>query len=176
MSSFTEELFSLKSLDFIIQEVSAVRMQQISILDLVEEAKALRLQNVEKDKHITSLENRVEDLEQYTRVNDVIITGLKIKPRSCARPWEGSPVSWMLTLRSIRWLISHSPMGSSWTVLTSRHPTHCPGETPVKIALLEEGRKLKGTDVSMNEHQANHNADTARRARQLEKQRKIQNT
>ncbi|CAJ1079909.1 hypothetical protein NQZ68_021763 [Xyrichtys novacula] len=58
---------------------------QKSILDLVEEVKALRLLNAEKDKRITYLEGRVADLEQYTQVNDVIITGLKIKPRSYAR-------------------------------------------------------------------------------------------
>lgn len=44
-----------------------------------------------------------------------------------------------------------------------------------KIALLKKGRKIKGTDVFMNEHLAKHNADIARKARQLKKQRKIQN-
>jgi len=53
--------------------------RQKSILDLVEEVKALQLLNEEKDKRIAVLENRVADLEQYTRMNDVIITGLRVK-------------------------------------------------------------------------------------------------
>lgn len=74
-----------KLLDFLAEEVSAVRLQQKGILTLVEEVKALRIQNEEKDKKIAFLENRVADLEQYTRLNDIIITGLDIKPRSYAR-------------------------------------------------------------------------------------------
>ena len=74
-----------KSLDFLAEDISAVRLQQRNILDLVKEVKDLRIQNAEKDKRITYLESRVEDLEQYTRMNNVIITGLNIKPRSYAR-------------------------------------------------------------------------------------------
>ncbi|KAF3841552.1 hypothetical protein F7725_007414 [Dissostichus mawsoni] len=54
-------------------------------MDLVEEVKILRIQNAEKDKRLEYLESRLEDLEQYTRINDVIITGLKVRPRSYAR-------------------------------------------------------------------------------------------
>jgi len=61
-----------KSLDFLSGETSAIRLQQKSILDLVEEVKALQLLNEEHDKQIAVLENRVADLEQYTRMNDVI--------------------------------------------------------------------------------------------------------
>ncbi|KAI3361166.1 hypothetical protein L3Q82_012910, partial [Scortum barcoo] len=42
-------------------------LQQKSILDLVEEVKALRIQNAEKDKQLAYLESRVAELEQYTR-------------------------------------------------------------------------------------------------------------
>lgn len=31
------------------------------------------------------MQSRVAELEQYTRLNDVIVTGLRIKPRSYAR-------------------------------------------------------------------------------------------
>lgn len=74
-----------KSLEFMTEEISTVKLQQKAILDLVEEVKALRIQNAEKDRRLAYLENRVADLEQYTRMNDVIITGLRIKPRSYAR-------------------------------------------------------------------------------------------
>lgn len=61
-----------KSLDFLSEEVSAVRLQQKSILDLVKEVKALRLQNAKKDKRIASLESRVSELEQFTRMNNIV--------------------------------------------------------------------------------------------------------
>uniref|UniRef100_A0A3Q1EEL5 Reverse transcriptase domain-containing protein n=1 Tax=Acanthochromis polyacanthus TaxID=80966 RepID=A0A3Q1EEL5_9TELE len=40
---------------------------------------------MEKDKKIELLERRLDDLEQYTRLNDVIVTGLEIRPRSYSR-------------------------------------------------------------------------------------------
>ncbi|KAJ8388247.1 hypothetical protein AAFF_G00135080 [Aldrovandia affinis] len=52
---------------------------------LVKQLDQMRVDNLEKDKKIAILENRVADLEQYTRINDVIITGLSIKPQSYAR-------------------------------------------------------------------------------------------
>lgn len=54
-------------------------------MNLMGEVKELKRQNVEKDKQIAFLEHRVADLEQYSRMNDVIITGLEIKSRSYAR-------------------------------------------------------------------------------------------
>ncbi|XP_016396269.1 heterogeneous nuclear ribonucleoprotein R-like [Sinocyclocheilus rhinocerous] len=45
----------------------------------------LKKQNEEKDKKIASLEYRVADLEQYTRMNGIVVSGLEIRPRSYAR-------------------------------------------------------------------------------------------
>ena len=70
-----EEVNDIKtSLHFLSGEFTAVRLQQKSILDLVAKV------NEEKDNKIVFLESRVSDLEQYTRMNDVIIMGLQIKP------------------------------------------------------------------------------------------------
>ncbi|CAL8291098.1 unnamed protein product [Merluccius merluccius] len=74
-----------ESLDFLSAEVAAIKQQQKTILDLVLEVKQLKLQNAEKDKQLLYLDNRVADLEQYTRMNDIIVTGLQIKPRSYAK-------------------------------------------------------------------------------------------
>lgn len=68
-----------KLLGFLTTEVSAMRLQQNNTLDLVEEVKHLKVQNAEKNKRLSYLENRIADLEQYTRINYVIITGLSIK-------------------------------------------------------------------------------------------------
>ena len=45
-----------------------------------------------------------------------------------------------------------------------------------KSALLRKGRKLKGTEVYINEHLGKKNAEIARKARILRKQNKIQAT
>ena len=45
-----------------------------------------------------------------------------------------------------------------------------------KDALLRQGRKLKGTQVYINEHLTKKNADIAKRARSLKKSNKIQGT
>lgn len=66
------ELTTLKSLDFLTEEVTAVRLQQQNILDLVERVKALQIQSTKKDKRVTHLESRVADLKHYARMNAVI--------------------------------------------------------------------------------------------------------
>ena len=63
-------------------DVMTVSNQQQTIMNLMKEIKDLKMQNAELVKKTDYLENRVSDLEQYSRMNDVIITGLKIKPRS----------------------------------------------------------------------------------------------
>ncbi|KAK7879339.1 hypothetical protein WMY93_033884, partial [Mugilogobius chulae] len=45
-----------------------------------------------------------------------------------------------------------------------------------KLAVLKQGKKLKGTNVYLNEHLTKQNADIARQARFLRKQKKIQAT
>lgn len=45
-----------------------------------------------------------------------------------------------------------------------------------KVALLKQGKKLKGTDVYMNDHLTKSNADIAKKARQLRREKKIQQT
>lgn len=43
----------------------------------------------EKDKKIEDLERRVEDLEQYTRMDDLVISGLETTHRTYARITAG---------------------------------------------------------------------------------------
>ncbi|XP_057698009.1 signal-transducing adaptor protein 2-like isoform X2 [Corythoichthys intestinalis] len=66
------------------QEVTAIGVQQRQLLGLLEEVKQLHIQNVEKDRRITQLERRVDELEQSARKNDVVITGTKIRPHTYA--------------------------------------------------------------------------------------------
>ncbi|KAL7394751.1 hypothetical protein ABVT39_003443 [Epinephelus coioides] len=191
----TEEVEDIKKLlDFITEEVSAVRLQQKSIMELVAEVKDLQLQNAEKEKRIAYLESRVADLEQYSRINDAIVTGLKINPRSYARAvatdngGEPGELDANSMEKQVADFLQSKGIELDCSIIEACHPLprrNASNRPAVilrfanrkhKIALLKQGRKLKGTDVFINEHLAKHNADIARRTRQLKKQRKIQNT
>lgn len=64
-------------------------LKQLKMLtDLISEVKQLKEIIQEKDK-IVQLKRRVHDLEQHSRMDDVIILGLKVQPRSNAKAVEG---------------------------------------------------------------------------------------
>lgn len=184
-----------KALDFLTEEVSTVRKQQKTIMDLVEEVRALRIQNAEKDKRLAFLESRVQALEQYSRINDVIVTGLRIKPRSYARAVtsnnEGETgelddnsverqVAAFLQSKGIK--LDCNDIEACHTLPRRNDNNDKPAvilrfvNRKHKTVLLKQGRKLKGTNVFLNEHLTEHNAEIARKARYLKKQGKIQNT
>lgn len=188
-----EEVEDIKtSLGALCGDVAAVRAQQELLLGLLEEVKQLRLQNAEKDRRIMDLERRVDELEQYTRTNDVVISGIKIKPRSYARAVAGNvgepsdeetrsveqQVASFLQSKGIEMDLEHIEACHSLPRRSDRLPAIIMRfvNRKNKVALLKQGRKLKGTDVFINEHLTRKNADIARKARQLKKNGKIQHT
>lgn len=183
-----------KSIDELVAEVSVVKKQQTEILKLVADVKELRLANEEKDKRISQLEKTVADLEQYTRINDVIITGLQIKPRSYAAALSTNENGGMPSEQDVSSTEQQvfAFMQSKGILLDSDSieachplPKRVDGKQSVimkfvnrkhKTALLKQGQKLKGTNVFINEHLTRKNAAIARQARLLRKQGKIQGT
>lgn len=180
------------SLNTLIHEVTAVKDQQAQLLTLLEEVKQLRCLNAEKERRIVELESRVNELEQHSRMNDVVITGLMIKPRSYARavvsdagqPSESETqsveqqVASFLRSKGIEMDLEHIEACHQIPTRGSRKPMVIMRfvNRRNKVALLKQGRKLKDTDVYMNDNLTKHNADIARKARQLKKQNKIQHT
>lgn len=151
------------------------------------------IQNAEKEKRLVFLENRVAELEQYTRINDVVVTGLPVKPRTYARavsgPAGGEPDE--LDIRSteeVSAFLESKGIELDCNNIEACHllPRKSATDKPViilkfvnrkhKLALLKQGRNLKGTNVYMNDHLTKYNADIARKARYLRKQGKIMNT
>lgn len=183
-----------KTLDFLSEEISTVSKQQKSIIDLMSEIKELKKQNEEKDKRIASLECRVADMEQHSRMNDIVVSGLETRPRSYARAVTtiGSGELIDTDMDSVEQQVTaffHSKgLSISKTDIEACHPLprKNKNDKPAiiirftnrknKNALLRQGKKLRGTDVYVNEHLTKKNADIARRARFLRKQRKIQST
>lgn len=183
------------SLNVLSAELSTLTKQQSCIKDLLAELKDLKLRNVEQEKKIVLLENRVAELEQQSRMNDLIITGLKIKPSSFAQAVKGTGednegnhditteeqvVSFLRSKHididksniEVCHLLSSKNADKSVippVMIRLKNRKH-------KIDLLKQGRKLKDTHVYMNENLTKRNAGIARRARQLRKQGHIEST
>lgn len=189
----TEEIEEIKrSLDFMSEEITSISRQQKVIMDLLGEIKELKRQNAEKDKRIAHLEYRVADLEQYSRMNDIVISGLETRPRSYARATavNGVPIEQDLESLEQQVITFFDGKGISMDSndIDGCHslPRKNKREKPAiiirfvnrkqKNALLRQGRKLKGTNVYVNEHLTKKNGDIARRARFLRKENKIQST
>lgn len=87
----TEEKFGVlkKSLNFMSGEFSNIFKQQQIIMELMGDIRELKRQQVEKDKRIALLECQVTDLEQYSRINYIIISGLAT--RQVLYAWAVTP-------------------------------------------------------------------------------------
>lgn len=188
-----EEVEDIKqSLNFMSGEISNIAKNQKLLLDMMSQIKDLQILNAEKDKKIAVLESRVADLEQYTRINDLIISGLETRPRSYARavaatvePTEADFDS--IEQQVITFLDSKGIAVNSCDIEACHPlPRNNKSEKPSiiirfvnrkhKMALLRQGRKLRGTNVYINEHLTKKNSDIARQARVLRKHNKIQST
>lgn len=185
-----------KSLNYMSGELSTVAKQQTMLLELVDEVKKLQALVKEKDAKIAGLERRIDDLEQYSRMEDVIISGMSIKPRSYAKAAavdggeteERSLVDQQtITEQVIQFFESKRIQMDPQSIVAchtlprkDRNPkpaiiVHF-GNRKQKADLLKQGKKLKGSDVYVNEHLTNRNAEIAREARMLKKNKKIQAT
>ncbi|KAL7407651.1 hypothetical protein ABVT39_011735 [Epinephelus coioides] len=142
-----EELEEIKiSLNFMSEEISKVVKQQVNLMGLMEEVRELKATVKQRDQKIQLLEQRIDDLEQYSRADNVTITGLETKHHGYSR----RPTR---IIRLVRF--------------TNRKH---------KIDVLKQSKNLKGTGVYMNEHLTRKNAEIARNGRMLRKQNKIQAT
>ncbi|XP_067227209.1 uncharacterized protein [Chanodichthys erythropterus] len=184
-----------KSLNHLTEELFKVTHQLTKLMGLFDEVKQLRDLIKEKDQTINELEMRIDQLEQYTRMEDVIITGLSVKPRSYAKAAAvGRNVSVVADIEDVQSLerqVVTFLMGKDIHLDANniavchtlpRKDTKQPAiilsfvNRKYKIDLLRQGRKLKGTNVYLNEHLTKRNAEIAREARMLRRNDKIKAT
>lgn len=189
-----EELEEIKkSLNFMSEEISKVVKQQATLMSLMGEVRELRVMIKQRDQRIELLEQRVDDLEQFTRAGD-IITGLETKHRSYARATasdtagEDAPPEELQTLEdqvvaflnnknitiekkhiSVCHTLSNKDKVKPTIVVQFSNRKH-------KVEVLKQARKLKGTGFYINEHLTKKNAEIARQSRVLRKEKKIQST
>ena len=177
------------------EELTNISNGQRTIMNLVGEIKDLKKKNEDQEKKIDFLENRVSDMEQYSRMNNVIITGLVIKPRSYAQALNGprqqdtgttdhdetteAQVATFLYNKNIS--IDTNNIEACHT-LTTKNKTDKPViivrfvNRKHNIELLKQAKNLRGSNVYINEHLTQKNAEIARKARFLKKQEKVQST
>lgn len=72
------------SLNMMSAEIASLTKPNSVITGLLTEIKQLKWKNIEQEKQILLLENRVSDLEQYSLINYIVVSGLQTKPRSYA--------------------------------------------------------------------------------------------
>ena len=178
--------------------MDTISQQQKDIMDLMKTIKELKQQNVEKDKKINMLEERVDQLEQYSRLNNVIVSGLPTKPRSYAKAVgstsrddpeeEASVEQQVIDFMEGKGIFINSDHIEACHHLPRREKKDTPGkkEPPAiilrftnrknKIQLMKLWRKLEGTNVYLNEHLTKKNATIARQLRILRRAGKIQST
>lgn len=177
-------------------ELATLTKQQSIITDLLNEIKQLKMQTAEQAKKIDLLENRLADLEQYSRINDVMITGLEIRPRSYSQAvtgsrtdtnsdHEGTTEEQVITFLQSKDIDIEKENIEACHTLPVKNQRGKTVKSPIiirftnrkhKIDLLKQGKNLKGTSVFINEHLTKKNADIAKKARSLKKQNKIQAT
>ena len=187
-----------KSLDFISDKMETLSKQQNETLILLGELMELKQQNLDKDKKIASLERRLDEIEQYSRVNNVVVSGLKIKPRSYASAVSSSAEPTEEDVETVEQqvidFLNMKGININSDDIEACHPlprrataTGVTVATPPgiivrfvnrkhKAALLKQGRKLKGSNVYINEHLTKKNGEIAKQARFLKRQEKIQGT
>lgn len=181
------ELLDLKtSINFMGQQLGTIADQQRTIMGLMTDMQELRMKYEEQQKRINFLETRVADLEQYTRINDVIISGIPLKPTSYAHALkgdqreEGTDEHDSSTEAQVTHFLENKDIHVDRNDIEACHPlpSRNPKAKPVVIVRFSnrKSKKLKGTDVYINEHLSKTNADLARRARFLKKDRKVQAT
>lgn len=190
---FAEDIEEIKkSLNYMSDELNKMVKKQ-DLMSLIDEVRQLKTVIQEKDKRIEELERRVEDLEQYTRMDDVVVTGLVTTHQNYARVTAGSkegedaPPGELLSLEHqvIKFFnnkdipLDGKNIGVCYTIPQKQNiPKIIIRFTnrKQKIELLKLTKKLRGTGVYVNEHLTKRNAEIARQARILKKEKRIQDT
>ena len=179
------------------EKVDHIGSRQDEISVLIDEIKRLREQNKYQALRIADLETRVDDLEAYTRRENVIVAGLSVKSKSYSRVVadgiqqtdESAPHAELQNLEDK--VIEYFEGRDIELDRNQISACHQLGKvkrgqpSPIvirfvnrkeKIKLLSQRKKLNGTEVYINEHLTRKNAQLAQHARGLKKAKQITGT
>ena len=193
LNSDIEELKALQMQDMheLKQDIQRLLQGQSSMQQLIN---SLVQSNKKKDEEIKRLGQRVDELEQYTRRDDVIVNGLKTKPRTFAsvassnpdEKAENTPQHEQESIEDqVISFLRDKDIELSPAEISACHPLPIKDKTkpqPIVIRfvsrktkqrLMSNAKKLKGTSVFINEHLTSKNANIAREARAMVKDRTL---
>lgn len=194
MNELKDEILALRA--EVKELINGQKEVSVVIRSLKDECSALRLSCEKKDERINALEDRVDELEQFTRQEDIVITGLKTNHKSWARAVDNNSVvshadaptqenesleqqviqyfeNQDITISERDISVAHSLKNpnASKSIIILRMTTR-----KAKINLLKQGKKLRGTDVYVNEHLTRKNSELFRIARLLKRKKMIKFT
>ena len=181
---------SLYSIHAKLEELPSCKTDLNELIILV---KTLQKSNKEKDEKIRLLEQCVDDLEQYSRIDNIVISGLTTKHKTYARVMNTNPSNdhesapeeeqESLEEQVVAFIdknmgVKLEPMDIS-TCHTLKSKIKPPSivlhltSKRVKSQILKASKQLRGSKVYINEHPASKNGLLAKTARQLKRKGKI---
>ena len=190
MPEQSEEINDLKrSVNFISDKLDEILKSKREISEILSLVKKLEKINAEKDEKIRDLQSRVDNLEQYSRMENIIISGLRTTPDAHLQHTPGEndaleenvlalfnkqmdvpitkndiSVCHTLRRRSNDSINDNNQQRDIIVRFVSRRS---------KTAVMRNARRLKGTKIYVNEHLTTKNATLAKTARKLQKESKI---
>uniref|UniRef100_A0A3P9JWP4 ribonuclease H n=1 Tax=Oryzias latipes TaxID=8090 RepID=A0A3P9JWP4_ORYLA len=196
-----------KSLD-IIQETLKSFMDQVSakltpLWDMMEEFRRFRAQNEQRENRVEILEKRLDDVDQQVRMNNVILTGVPIKPRAKLNAAGASTANASASVASsatntefggesleqqIHSFLTSKGISLDLNTIETCHllPRRKETDKPAilirfvnhkhKLALMNQRKNLRGSVVYVNDHLTRRNAEISKHARLLRKRKQIENT
>ena len=167
---------------------------RVKVLEKANKDVCDRLDQMERKS--VELEGRVHDVEQYTRKDDLIFTGVKIK-KSYARVAaqnevtnnENAPETELNSVeQQVIDFLKNKNIELDKSEISACHTLGKKRDDDTqnvivrlvnrnsKTRLLSNGIRLKGTNVFMNEHLTKKNAQLSKMARELKKDGKLKST
>lgn len=182
-----------KTLDIILKELSELKSM---ISGLHKEIDVLKKMDKEKEMKMAVMETRIEWLEQCQYEKDVMITGLNITHRTYARAVGGSgregeeqnELDRLSTEEQVLQQLKEKGIGIEQSEVdycfllrgnfnqNKKIVVMRMLSSKARAGLMKQGKKLKGTNIYVNERLTRNTSNIARRARELRKQGKIENT
>lgn len=194
-----DELAELKkSVTYISNKLDELTASKTEITEILQLVKKLEKTNVEKDAKIKQMEIRINDLEQYSRMENVIISGLQTTHLNYSRVVDQSATAHETDNENgalednvvaffnekLKLAIRKSDISVCHT-LKRKTSDNVRGSTQTKdiivrfvsrrtkTAVMRNARCLKGTKIYVNEHLTTRNAALAKTARRLQRENKI---
>ena len=190
MPEQSEEINDLKrSVNFISDKLDEILQSKREISEILSLVKKLEKINAEKDEKIRDLQSRVDNLEQYSRMENVIISGLRTTPDTHLQhtPGENDALEenvLALFNKQLDVPITKSDISVCHTLRRRSNDSINDNNQQrdiivrfvsrrSKTAVMRNARRLKGTKIYVNEHLTTKHVTLAKTARKLQKENKI---